>query len=343
MDSNYIESYNDLQVHQLMLLDSARNQAYRQAVFDNKDFIQGKIVLDIGCGTGILSVFCAQAGAAKVYGVEASGINEIAKNIVKENKFENIIEIINSRIEDVTLPSKVDIIISEWMGFYLFHEGMLKSILEARDKFLKPEGVMFPESATLFAAPISVPSYFEKWSDIDGVSMNTFGEKIRIEASKKPVISAIEPDCILSDPEIVTWIDLKEITQEELKLMEAEHLVVCNKSGKYQGICLWFSCTFPSQDTEPIILSTGPEDPKTHWKQTIIVLPTEIEVEKGAPIAYKLSLKASEDSFRKYNLEVTMLDSNEIQHPEYCSCYMTKCIVIRAMLDKYEKDNSARA
>lgn len=52
------------------------------------------------------------------------------------------------------LPSKVDVIVSEWMGFYLLHEGMLNSVLVARDQFLKPEGLMFPETATLFAAPI---------------------------------------------------------------------------------------------------------------------------------------------------------------------------------------------
>lgn len=58
-------------------------------------------------------------------------------------------------MEDVKLPNdeRVDIIISEWMGFYLLHEGMLDSVIYARDKFLKPEGSMFPESATVYVAP----------------------------------------------------------------------------------------------------------------------------------------------------------------------------------------------
>lgn len=183
-----------------------------------------------------------------------------------------------------------------------------------------------------------MPSYFEKWDNLDGISMKTFGKELRNEASKKPLISSVEEDCLLSDPEIVTWIDLKQTTQEELKTIESDHLVVCNKSGNYQGICLWFSCSFPSQDSEPVTLSTSPEDLETHWKQTVIVLPTNIEVEPGSPIAFTLSLKTPEDNFRKYNLEVTMKDPNEVQHPEYCPCYMTKCIVIKAMLEKYEKD-----
>lgn len=60
---------------------------------------------------------------------------------------------INKRVEDVALPEKVDIIVSEWMGFYLLHEAMLNSVIVARDKFLKPDGLMFPESATLYSVP----------------------------------------------------------------------------------------------------------------------------------------------------------------------------------------------
>lgn len=63
---------------------------------------------------------------------------------------------IHSRIEDVTeaqIPEKVDIIVSEWMGFYLLHEGMLDSVIVARDRFLKPNGLMFPESAAIYATP----------------------------------------------------------------------------------------------------------------------------------------------------------------------------------------------
>lgn len=81
------------QVHKLMLADSVRNRAYKTALMDNKDCIQGKVVLDVGAGTGILSVFCAQAGAAKVYAVEASNVYKIAEEVVKENGFESIIQV----------------------------------------------------------------------------------------------------------------------------------------------------------------------------------------------------------------------------------------------------------
>lgn len=76
-------------------------------------------MLDIGCGTGILSMFAASAGAAKVIGIEYSNIVEYAKQIVELNHFSNVISIVKGKVEEVDLPDgieKVDIIISEWMG-----------------------------------------------------------------------------------------------------------------------------------------------------------------------------------------------------------------------------------
>ncbi|XP_018576065.1 protein arginine N-methyltransferase 6 isoform X2 [Anoplophora glabripennis] len=321
-----------------MLQDGPRNRAYKDAILSNKNEFKDKVVLDVGAGTGILSVYCAQAGAKTVYAVEASNISRIAEQIVRENKYEDVIKVLNKKVEDVILPEKVDIIVSEWMGFYLLHEAMLDSVIIARDKFLKPDGLMFPESATLYSVPCSVPSMYEYWQDVDGVSMQHLGMKIRENASKKPLTEIVTPEALLCDPEVVIWLDLREVTLDDIKSIEMRHVAVANKQGQYQGICLWFTCTFPSVVTEPFTLSTEPEEPSTHWKQTVIVLPTSIQVEGGSPIAYDITLTRSEENNRRYAIEVTMLDPDEVEHPEYCPCHLTKCILVRAMLEKYEKD-----
>lgn len=79
---------------------------------------------DVGAGTGILSLFAAKyGGAKKVYAVEASGMATYTSLFVEHNGMEDVIEVISGRVEEVTLPvESVDIIISEWMGFYLLHE-----------------------------------------------------------------------------------------------------------------------------------------------------------------------------------------------------------------------------
>ena len=102
-------------------------------MYHNKHLFKNKIVLDVGCGTGILSMFAAKAGAKQVYGVDMSGIIEQAKIITEKNGFADKVTLIRGKIEEIVLPvAKVDIIISEWMGYCLFYESMLDSVLYAR-------------------------------------------------------------------------------------------------------------------------------------------------------------------------------------------------------------------
>ena len=61
-----------------------------------------------------------------------------------------MIEVIQGMVESITLPEKVDIIISEWMGYFLLRESMLDSVILARDRFLKPGGALYPSHARMF-------------------------------------------------------------------------------------------------------------------------------------------------------------------------------------------------
>ena len=55
-----------------------------------------------------------------------------------------------------------DIIISEWMGYFLLYESMLDTVLLARDKYLKPGGLIFPDTATMYIAAIEDQDYKEE-------------------------------------------------------------------------------------------------------------------------------------------------------------------------------------
>ena len=68
-----------------MLKDTVRTDAYRDFIYENKHLFKGKTVLDVGCGTGILSMFCARAGAAKVIAVDNSDIIDFARENVYKN------------------------------------------------------------------------------------------------------------------------------------------------------------------------------------------------------------------------------------------------------------------
>ena len=100
----YFDSYSHFGIHEEMLKDEVRTRSYMNAIEQNKHLFAGKVVLDIGCGTGILSMFAARAGAAQVIGVECSSIIEQARRIIDANGFSDKIVLIKGKVEEVELP-----------------------------------------------------------------------------------------------------------------------------------------------------------------------------------------------------------------------------------------------
>uniref|UniRef100_A0A1B0A5Q6 Methyltransferase domain-containing protein n=1 Tax=Glossina pallidipes TaxID=7398 RepID=A0A1B0A5Q6_GLOPL len=120
------------------------------------------MVVDVECGTGILSMFAAKAGAAMVIAIDSSNTVEYARQVVIDNNIHDIIKVVKGKTEDFELPNgieKVDIIISKWMGYCLFYESMLDTVLFARDKRLTSEGMMFLDRGTLYITAIEDRQY----------------------------------------------------------------------------------------------------------------------------------------------------------------------------------------
>lgn len=149
IDNGYFESYAHFGIHHSMLSDKVRTESYRDAILKNAAVIKDKVVMDLGCGTSILSMFASKAGAKTVYAVEQSEIIYQAMEIAQTNNFSNI-KFVKGRLEDVEFPTdKVDVIVSEWMGYFLLFEGMLDSVIYARNNYLKPGGLLLPNRCTI--------------------------------------------------------------------------------------------------------------------------------------------------------------------------------------------------
>lgn len=89
-----------------------------------------------------------------------STIIEKAREIVEVNGMADKITLLQGKMEEVELPfPKVDIIVSEWMGYFLLYESMLDTVLYARDKYLSSNGLMFPDKATIYMAGIEDGDY----------------------------------------------------------------------------------------------------------------------------------------------------------------------------------------
>ena len=108
-------------------------------------------------------------------------------------------------VEDIKLPElekQVDVIISEPLGTILFNERMLESYVIARDKFLKPEGKMFPTEAYLCIAPIcDIQLYNDQlnktifWGNNSfyGFNLTALKERAIFEKLRQPIIASYNP------------------------------------------------------------------------------------------------------------------------------------------------------
>lgn len=212
----YFESYSHFSIHEEMLKDEVRTFAYMRAIVKNKHLFRDKIVMDVGSGTGILSMFAAQAGAKHVYACDMANIIDKSRLIIEENGLSDKITCIKGKIEEIQLPvEKVDIIISEWMGYFLLYEGMLDSVIFARDKWLVPNGLIFPDRAVMFLAAIEDQQYlYEKnefWDNVYGFRMSCAKNSTKHE----PLVDTINGDALISTSCPIFDIDIKTITIEE--------------------------------------------------------------------------------------------------------------------------------
>ncbi|KAL0960565.1 hypothetical protein HGRIS_005602 [Hohenbuehelia grisea] len=259
-DTHYFDSYAANDIHAVMIQDKVRTATYASFILTTPTLFQDAVVLDVGCGTGILSLFAARAGAKRVIAVDASDIAEKAEKIVKANGFEDIITVIRGKVEDITLPDgieHVDIIISEWMGYALLYESMLDSVLRARDRFLKPDaGVMAPSQCQMMFGLCDASEIYKDrigfWNDVYGFDLSTMADGIYEDA----IVDVVGPETLLSEPYVIKDLLTNEITQRQLDFTSSFRLVsTSERRTKINSFILYFD-TFFSQTGSPIGPST---------------------------------------------------------------------------------------
>ncbi|KAM4718536.1 protein arginine N-methyltransferase 6 [Anableps anableps] len=311
-DKLYFDSYSDVTIHEEMIADYVRTNTYRTAILRNSESIRGKVVLDVGAGTGVLSIFCAQAGAKKVYAVEACSIAEQAVEIVKQNNVEDIVEVIRGTVETVELPEKVEVIVSEWMGYALLHESMLNSVLYARDRWLKAGGLLLPNRAELYITPISDPVVEDRlyfWYTIKdqyGVDMSCMSKFARRCIKNSDItVGTVAMEDVLSHPARFAELDLHSVTAEELLMVKGSFRCESFGSTTVNALCVYFTVTFPCPDkSHSLVLSTSPFKPETHWKQAVLYLESPVEVVQDTPVSGEVSMFPSEESSRHICIRV---------------------------------------
>ena len=222
---------------------------------------------------------------------------------MKANGFSDKITLIKGKLEEVDLPvDKVDIIISEWMGYFLFYESMLDTVLFARDKWLVPGGLIFPDKATLYVAAIEDADYksekIDFWTNVYGFDMSC----IREVAMTEPLVDNTNAKQMVTPGVPVFTVDIATCTVADLAFKQ-RFVLTASRNDYVHGFVGYFDIGF-TQGHTVIGFSTSPMSRYTHWKQTVFYLNHELAVAAGEQINVVLECGPNQKNPRDLDIQI---------------------------------------
>ena len=305
-NEGYFTSYAHHGIHEEMIKDKVRTDSYKDFILKNPKIFAGAKVLDVGCGTSILSMFSSQAGASKVYAVDNSDVAYQAMDIVKENKLEKVITVMKGKAEDMNLTEKVDVIISEWMGYFLLFESMLDTVLFCRDNYLSSSGRIYPDRCNMQLAALADDDLYESkvgfWKNVYGFKMST----MLSSSIEEPLMDIVNSDKVISKAAIIQEFDLMKISVKDLDFDSLFQLEIL-KDGNVSAIVGYFDIVFCGEE-HTVNFSTSPEATPTHWKQTVFFLKEPLACKSGDILKGRIFCKKNKKDTR--GLDVALIFFN---------------------------------
>lgn len=335
-----------------MLHDTERNQMYYDAIkiAINKTHSLGKKanVLDIGTGTGLLSMMAVKCGADSVVACEAFGpISECARKVIALNGLHNKIKVVSKHSTELTvgqngdLPEKVNILITEVFDTELIGEGAIQTFSHAQKVLLESDCIIVPHSATIYVQVVQSP-FAQNWNRLKDIYSKDGQLVLQVPQMVKecPGSSAVH-DIQLSQ---LSNDYFKEITQPYPILHfnwakintlynSLENNIIKVKSecdGVGQVVFMWWELAMDMENK--IILSCAPywAHPlkknnknlnssnipwRDHWMQALYYLPKELPVKKGQ----ELFLIGCHDQYSLWFNLVSTITKDSCINPN-CEC-----------------------
>lgn len=255
-------------------------------------------------------MFASEAGAKKVLAVDQSEFIYYAMDIAQRNEVKNI-EFVKGRLENMELPladgEKVDIIVSEWMGYFLLFEGMLDSVIHARDTYLKKDGLLLPNRCTINLLGLGDEDrhneYIEFWKNVYGYDMSSLQSQVLKEA----IVETCRNEHVLTDPVIIADLDMHQVDYTYPNFTYDFELKI-RKNGKFTAFVGYFDTFFDLPKT--IDFTTGPHSTPTHWKQVVFYIKDPVPVNEGDVVRGQFQCSRGKKDARAIRIKIVAFNQD---------------------------------
>ncbi|HEX6095148.1 MAG TPA: 50S ribosomal protein L11 methyltransferase [Thermoanaerobaculia bacterium] len=269
--------------HRELLADERRTNAFREAIL--RVVKPGDVVLDLGCGSGILSFFACQAGAARVYAIDQTHAADVASLLARHNGLGDRITVLHGEAKALELPERADVLLSETLGVAGLDEGIVEIVADARTRFLKPDARIVPQRVGVSIVPVEMDYEYDKhvafWNERRyGVDLRP----LRLFASSAILFAHIRSGSYLATPHEVLSIDL---LRGEGKDAAGSATFTAKRDAHLHGFGAFFSATL----ADGIELSNG-EAHSTSWSQAFLPLEVPVQVRRGDRVTVELQTDA---------------------------------------------------
>lgn len=297
----------------LLLEDFVRLEAYRKAIYSQVS--KESLVVDLGCGSGILSFFAYQAGAKRIYAVEKSKyIIQLAERISEFNSFNDKIKFVNENSNLITkdmINEEIDILITETLGSWALEENILTNIIDFRDRFLKKDGIIIPNQIDLYLIPYESSKLHKKDMEL----INKLGDKFKIDFDEYLVPNRgigyvlensdykIKEDNFLTDPIKYTEIDLETTTENSFKKTFKIEMKNFVKERKLHGFCGYFNAILSRKTDDIISLTNSPIKHDTNFSQVYFPIQDPISVKSNDVLNISIKFTPPTNWVVNYDIE----------------------------------------
>ena len=270
----------DLAAYGSMIAFKARTSAYARGL--EAHIRPGSVVLEIGAGTGILSFLACRAGAFKVYAVESEDIIQLARETAADNGFSSRIEFIQGLSTEIELPEKVDGIVCDLHGILPVFGKSIVSILDARDRFLKPGGWILPERETMWAALTCCPSLHDSLINTWDTDYGFDFSRARLKAVNNMRGVRLKPEDLLVAPQRWAALDYKILDGPSVK---GDLSWLIERNATAHGVCMWYVA-----ETDPgSSYTNAPSVREPHvYRHAFFSWPEAVELTAGDRVAVRL-------------------------------------------------------